>query len=80
MKWYKTLSLFTLTSCQVPPVDEDATSYLVEYGKILEEEYTAILNEYSDNCLTLPYQKYLRRLKSLIPTRLFQYRQKPVIA
>ena len=59
----KTLSLFFIDEvAKYRQYGEDGEELLGEYGRIFEEEYTAILNEY----LTLfdtPYQKYLRSIE-----------------
>lgn len=59
----KTLSLFFIDEvAKYRQYDDDGNEMLGEYGRIFEEEYTAILNEY----LTLfdrPYQKYLRSIE-----------------
>ncbi len=56
----KTLSLFFIDEvAKYRQYDEDGNELLGEYGKIFEEEYTNILNDY----LTIedtPYQRYLR--------------------
>lgn len=56
----KTLSLFFIDEvAKYRQYDEDGNELLGEYGKIFEEEYISILNDYitSENN---PYQKYLR--------------------
>lgn len=56
----KTLSLFFIDEvAKYRQYDEDGNELLGEYGKIFEEEYISILNNYitSENN---PYQKYLR--------------------
>ena len=57
----KTLSLFFIDEvAKYRQYDEDGNEQLGEYGKMFEEEYFDILNQY----LTLentPYQKYLRK-------------------
>src|SRR5699024_9443015 len=57
----KTLSLFFIDEvAKYRQYDEDGNEQLGEYGKIFEEEYFHILNQY----LTLentPYQQYLRK-------------------
>lgn len=59
----KTLSLFFIDEvAKYRQYGEDGEELLGEYGRIFEEEYNAILNEY----LTLfdtPYQKYLRSIE-----------------
>ena len=61
-KGIKTLSLFFIDEvAKYRQYDEDGNELLGEYGKIFEEEYTDILNDY----LTLEdneYQKYLRSM------------------
>ena len=56
----KTLSLFFIDEvAKYRQYDEDGNELLGEYGKIFEEEYISILNDY----ITVennPYQKYLR--------------------
>lgn len=58
----KTLSLFFIDKVEnYRKYDADGNEVNSEYGRIFEEEYTAILNEY----LTLfdtPYEKYLRSI------------------
>lgn len=59
----KTLSLFFIDEvAKYRQYGEDGEELLGEYGRIFEEEYNAILNEY----LTLfdtPYQRYLRSIE-----------------
>ena len=61
-KGIKTLSLFFIDEvAKYRQYDEDGNELLGEYGRIFEEEYTDILNDY----LTLEdneYQKYLRSM------------------
>lgn len=58
----KTLSLFFIDEvAKYRQYDEDGNELLGEYGKIFEEEYTNILNEYLTFDET-PYQKYLRSI------------------
>ena len=63
-KGIKTLSLFFIDEvAKYRQYDEDGNELLGEYGRIFEEEYTDILNDY----LTLEdneYQKYLRSMCS----------------
>ena len=60
-KGIKTLSLFFIDEvAKYRLYDENGDELLGEYGKMFEEEYVSVLNEY----LTLedsPYQKYLRK-------------------
>lgn len=63
----KTLSLFFIDEVAYRQYDEDGNEQLGEYGKMFEEEYFDILNQY----LTLentPYQQLWRgRTKELRP-------------
>ena len=59
----KTLSLFFIDEvAKYRQYDEDSNEQLGEYGRIFEEEYTAILNEYL-TIFDTPYQKYLRDIE-----------------
>lgn len=59
-KGIKTLSLFFIDEvAKYRQYDADNTQLLGEYGKIFEEEYIYVLNEYI-TLLDTPYQKYLR--------------------
>ena len=56
----KTLSLFFIDEvAKYRQYDEDGNEFLGEYGKMFEEEYINILNDYI-NLFDTPYQKYLR--------------------
>ena len=56
----KTLSLFFIDEvAKYRQYDENGDEILGEYGKIFEEEYINILNEYT-TLLDTPYQKYLK--------------------
>ena len=56
----KTLSLFFIDEvAKYRQYGEDGEELLGEYGRIFEEEYTAILNQYL-TMLDTPYQRYLR--------------------
>ncbi|MGM9552026.1 MAG: type III restriction-modification system endonuclease [Clostridia bacterium] len=57
----KTLSLFFIDEvCKYRDYDENGDEVLGEYGKIFEEEYISVLNEYA-TLEDTPYQKYLRK-------------------
>ena len=59
----KTLSLFFIDEvAKYRRYDKDGNELLGEYGRIFEEEYTAILGEYR-TLLDTPYQKYLRSIE-----------------
>lgn len=61
-KGIKTLSLFFIDEvAKYRQYDEDGNELLGEYGKIFEEEYLHILNDYL-TALDTPYQKYLREI------------------
>ena len=56
----KTLSLFFIDEvAKYRQYDENGDEILGEYGKIFEEEYINVLNEYT-TLLDTPYQKYLK--------------------
>ena len=56
----KTLSLFFIDEvAKYRQYDENGDEVLGEYGKIFEEEYINVLNEYT-TLLDTPYQKYLK--------------------
>jgi len=56
----KTLSLFFIDEvAKYRQYDENGDEVLGEYGKIFEEEYINVLNQYT-NLLDTPYQRYLR--------------------
>lgn len=60
----KNLSLFFIDEvAKYRQYDEDGNELLGAYGKIFEEEYLSILNEYT-TLLDTPYQKYLREFCS----------------
>ena len=59
-KGIKTLSLFFIDEvAKYRQYDENGDEILGEYGKIFEEEYLSVLQEYR-TLLDTPYQKYLR--------------------
>ena len=59
-KGIKTLSLFFIDEvAKYRQYDENGDEVLGEYGKIFEEEYISVLNEYM-TLLDTPYQQYLR--------------------
>ena len=56
----KCLSLFFIDEvAKYRQYDEDGNEVLGEYGKMFEEEYISVLNEYT-TLLDTPYQKYLK--------------------
>lgn len=56
----KSLSLFFIDEvAKYRQYDEDGNELLGEYGKMFEQEYISVLNEYT-TLLDTPYQKYLR--------------------
>ena len=56
----KTLSLFFIDEvAKYRQYDEDGKEVLGEYGKMFEQEYNSILNDYT-TLLDTPYQKYLK--------------------
>ncbi|WP_300282691.1 type III restriction-modification system endonuclease [Peptacetobacter sp.] len=56
----KSLSLFFIDEvAKYRQYDEDGNELLGEYGKMFEQEYISVLNEYT-TLLNTPYQKYLR--------------------
>ena len=56
----KTLSLFFIDEvAKYRQYDKDGEPVLGEYGKIFEQEYVSVLNEYL-NMMDTPYQRYLR--------------------
>lgn len=60
----KTLSLFFIDEvAKYRQYDEDGNEVLGEYGKMFEQEYNDLLNEYL-TVLDTPYQKYLRRIEA----------------
>lgn len=62
-KGIKTLSLFFIDEvAKYRLYDEDGQEQLGEYGKIFEEEYTYVLNQYR-NILDTPYQRYLNEIE-----------------
>lgn len=59
-KGIKTLSLFFVDEVsKYRQYDENGEEVLGEYGKVFEEEYTAILNDYL-TMIDTPYQRYLK--------------------
>ncbi len=59
-KGIKTLSLFFIDEvAKYRQYDEDGNEVLGEYGKMFEEEYINVLNQYL-NLFGTPYQEYLR--------------------
>lgn len=62
VKGIKTLSLFFIDEvAKYRQYDEEGTSCLGEYGKIFEEEYNLVVNEYI-SLFDSPYQKYLKNI------------------
>lgn len=58
----KTLSLFFIDEvAKYRQYDEDGNEVLGEYGKIFEEEYLYVLNQYI-SLVDTPYQKYLKSI------------------
>ena len=56
----KSLSLFFIDEvAKYRQYDEDGNELLGEYGKMFEQEYISVLNEYT-TLIDTPYQKYLR--------------------
>ena len=63
-KGIKTLSLFFVDEVsKYRQYDENGEEVLGEYGKVFEEEYTAILNDYL-TMIDTPYQRYLKSICS----------------
>ena len=61
-KGIKTLSLFFIDEVAKYRVyDEAGEEMLGEYGRMFEEEYKSILNDYLTTDVDSPYQKYLRK-------------------
>ncbi len=61
-KGIKTLSLFFIDEvAKYRQYDEDGNELLGEYGRIFEQEYINVLNEYI-TLFDTPYQKYLRSI------------------
>ena len=62
-KGIKTLSLFFIDEvANYRLYDEDGNEQLGEYGRIFEQEYKEIVNDYI-NLLETPYQKYLKSIE-----------------
>ncbi len=58
----KSLSLFFIDEvAKYRQYDEDGNELLGEYGKIFEEEYKIVLNDYLTNLFDSPYLAYLRK-------------------
>ena len=59
----KTLSLFFIDEVsKYRQYDEDGNETLGEYGRIFEEEYAKVLNDYLTRNANDPYQQYLREI------------------
>lgn len=60
----KTLSLFFIDEvAKYRQYDEDGNEILGEYGKIFEQEYRDVVNEYT-SIIDTPYQKYLKSISA----------------